>query len=59
MADDTTKNESKKKDTIIADEEDEEEEDPFYTRIDKSGCSKYHYALQVVLYPHSSLDVSQ
>ena len=26
--------------------EEEEEEDPFYTIIEKSGCSKYHYALQ-------------
>ena len=25
----------------------EEEEDPFDTRIEKSGCAKYHYALQV------------
>ena len=27
-------------------DEDEEEEDPFYTIIENSGCSKYHYALQ-------------
>jgi len=26
--------------------EEEEEEDPFYTIIEKSGCAKYHYALQ-------------
>ena len=52
MAENTTKNESKKKNTILADEDDDdEEEDPFYTRIDQSGCSKYHYALQVVLCP--------
>ena len=27
-------------------EEDEEEEDPYYTILEKSGCAKYHYALQ-------------
>ena len=42
-----TKNETEK------DEGDkEEEEDPFNTRIENSGCSKYHYALQVL--PYSS-----
>ena len=24
------------------------EEDPFDARIEKSGCAKYHYALQVI-----------
>lgn len=27
---------------------DGEEEDPYDTRIEKSGCAKYHYALQVI-----------
>ena len=25
----------------------EEDEDPYDARIEKSGCAKYHYALQV------------
>ena len=29
-------------------EDNEDEEDPFETRIGDSGCSKYHYALQVL-----------
>ena len=31
------------KETVV----EEEEEDPYDTRIKKSGCAKYHYALQV------------
>ena len=29
-------------------DDEEEEEDPFEIRIENSGCSKYHYALQVL-----------
>ena len=36
----------KEESSVKAVEEEEEEEDPFYTIIEKSGCSKYHYALQ-------------
>ena len=38
--------ENKSPPTKTTTEEEEEEEDPFYTIIEKSGCSKYHYALQ-------------
>lgn len=31
---------------LSSDSQEEEEEDPFYTIIEKSGCAKYHYALQ-------------
>ena len=27
----------------------DDEEDPYDARIKKSGCAKYHYALQVIL----------
>lgn len=41
-------------------EEEDEEEDLFQTRIDNSGCSKYHYALQVLHFvygiPETCLD---
>ena len=37
----TTPKESSHSNTV-----EEEEEDPFYTIIEKSGCAKYHYALQ-------------
>lgn len=35
-----------KEESSVITVEEEEEEDPFYTIIEKSGCSKYHYALQ-------------
>lgn len=28
-------------------EDEDEEKDPYDTRIENSGCAKYHYALQV------------
>ena len=32
--------------------EEEEEEDPFEMRVEKSGCAKFHYALQDCHYQH-------
>lgn len=39
--------EKKEKVEVAEEEEEEEEEDPFDTRIKKSGCADFHYALMV------------
>ena len=39
--------EQAEKEKVELEEEEEEEEDPFDTRIKKSGCADFHYALMV------------
>ena len=47
MATETSSN--KNVENIDQEDDDEEEVDPFEQRIDNSGCSKFHYALQVCM----------